>query len=719
MKHQNNNHIHKNECNTIISVQAAYPDIDKRKQQMKRNRIGLAQESLSIAMTKGNINQVGRDGWAGLINIIQKVVRDQVIEWRNETTENEKCVEEFEEYRKMEERLKKLGNRVTEQNKRNYKRLVEKEKDRLDRTWVTQDSFPFFVNPLYPETLHTQVCNNTWDINYGHMSTDLDSEEMATWWQTASATKDDPRYLAAPRLQAKEAMKTLSETMEQRYFHTCQLQEIRNRCAMPNSKRTPDIVSVLIPESSKTHLKIPTFVFEVIGKKSVLGANEKQYPGYTAACNVLSFQPDAYYGEVTKNVVTLRNLKKEPDTGTIEITQKDYNYATSKFEGVMAELVDDLVKIFLYQYIDMALVNFETARILKMCGYEDFVAEKNGMKTQIEKRCWHFSEAKYVGHMGQNPYEYYTNDMDDPYNTQKDPPYVNVPDYVPGDDLVPVFPSQWSCAEVSRAEREWRKKIKKPNKVRPLYVSRAVRNINSGEPLDPTMEENWNDAALALRSEMEGEVRARQEPDFDNSNLLFQGILEPGYIFPGDNALRSPRRNLARYNRVNVRRDILLSGSSGSSSKEDDTLSENAMLASQVKMGRNVPAPSPASTTSSGMPLSQIARPLPPLGSCPTVREFRPPIGDVRHVRRALNISSGDAPDTISTVETPREGDTRSIRGEKRTGGVTGEQIPQKKVKEERQDQPEEAEENPQDQPEEEEEEEDTIKNLLTPPKGI
>ena len=170
---------------------------------------------------------------------------------------------------------------------------------------------------------------------------------------------------------------------------------------------------------------------------------------------------------------------------------------------------------------------------------------------------------------------------------------------------------------------------------------------------------------------------------------MFQGILEPGYIFPGDNALRSPRRNLARYNRVNVRRDILLSGSSGSSSKEDDTLSENAMLASQVKMGRNVPAPSPASTTSSGTPLSQIARPLPPLRSCPTVREFRSPIGDVRHVRRALDISSGDAPDPTSSVPTPHQGHTATIRGQKRTGGVTGEQIiPQKKVKEEHQDQP-------------------------------
>ena len=155
------------------------------------------------------------------------------------------------------------------------------------------------------------------------------------------------------------------------------------------------------------------------------------------------------------------------------------------------------------------------------------------------------------------------------------------------------------------------------------------------------------------------------------------------------------------------------------------------MLASQVEMGRNVPAPSPASTVSSGTPLSQIARPLPPLGSGPSVRKFRPPIGDVRRVRRALDVSSGDAPDPTSGVATALQGHTGTILGQKRTGGVTGEQIiPQKKLKEEGQDQPEEAEGHPQDQPEEAEghpqdqpeeepEEEDTIKNLLTPPKGI
>ena len=114
---------------------------------------------------------------------------------------------------------------------------------------------------------------------------------------------------------------------------------------MPNLKRTPDISVVLIPSSSKTHLKIPILTFEVIGKKSILGKHEQQYPGYTASAQVLAFQP-----EVTQNIVMLWHLQKVLDLGTIEITHKDYNYATDKFEQVMETLVEDLVKIFLYQY---------------------------------------------------------------------------------------------------------------------------------------------------------------------------------------------------------------------------------------------------------------------------------------------------------------------------------------------------------------------------------
>ena len=65
---------------------------------------------------------------------------------------------------------------------------------------------------------------------------------------------------------------------------------------------------------------MPIFMFKVIGKKSILGNHEKQYPGYTALCQVLAFQQEAFCGEVTRNVVTLRHLQKVPDLGTIQIT---------------------------------------------------------------------------------------------------------------------------------------------------------------------------------------------------------------------------------------------------------------------------------------------------------------------------------------------------------------------------------------------------------------
>ena len=60
------------------------------------------QESLSVAMDKGNINQVGQDGWASFIDIIQEVVLDQVNKWRTETEENPTCVQDIDQYKKWE-----------------------------------------------------------------------------------------------------------------------------------------------------------------------------------------------------------------------------------------------------------------------------------------------------------------------------------------------------------------------------------------------------------------------------------------------------------------------------------------------------------------------------------------------------------------------------------------------------------------------------------------
>ena len=175
-------------------------------------------------MDKGNINQVGRDGWASFIDIIQEVVLDQVNKWRTKTEENPTCVQDIEQYKKWE------ANAPSHEGpaRREYLTKLNIQRQHINNKWVTSHSFPFFVNTNVPKLLHTKLCNNQWDINYGHVSTDLDSDQMANWWKAASANRASQQYTAADRIYAKEAMRTLSETMGQHFFHTCQIEEVRN-----------------------------------------------------------------------------------------------------------------------------------------------------------------------------------------------------------------------------------------------------------------------------------------------------------------------------------------------------------------------------------------------------------------------------------------------------------------------------------------------------------
>ena len=140
------------------------------------------QESLSVAMDKGNINQVGRDGWASFIDIIQEVVLDQVNEWRTESQENPTCVQDLDQYKKWEANIP-----TQDASRREYIGKLKFQRQRINNKWVTSESFPFFVNNNVPTILHSKLCNNQWDINYGHVSTDLDSDQMANWWNAASA----------------------------------------------------------------------------------------------------------------------------------------------------------------------------------------------------------------------------------------------------------------------------------------------------------------------------------------------------------------------------------------------------------------------------------------------------------------------------------------------------------------------------------------------------
>ena len=67
---------------------------------------------------------------------------------------------------------------------------------------------------------------------------------------------------------AKESICTLADCFNHLNYYMCTGAD-GETCPLPNCKKTPDVVVAIIPENSKIHLKIPVFVFEVIGKKTV------------------------------------------------------------------------------------------------------------------------------------------------------------------------------------------------------------------------------------------------------------------------------------------------------------------------------------------------------------------------------------------------------------------------------------------------------------------
>ena len=148
----------------------------------------------------------------------------------------------------------------------------------------------------------------------------------------------------------------------------------------------------------------------------------------------------------------------------------------------MDTLVEDLAKIFLYQFIEMTFINFETSKLLKLASYKDFIVEIDGMKLQCKKHCWNFSEAKYIGHLSPNlPPEYFRTDKYDPYQTDKHPPFPTAPLIIVGDTLDPVYPLPLSHREIKQHIEKLHQKIKDPNKINHLLITRAVCNINSGQ----------------------------------------------------------------------------------------------------------------------------------------------------------------------------------------------------------------------------------------------
>ena len=204
------------------------------------------------------------------------------------------------------------------------------------------------------------------------------------------------------------------------------------------------------------------------------------------------------------------------------------------------------------------------------------------------------------------PPEYFRTDKFDPYQADKYPTYPSVPFTIVGDLLDPVYPSPHSHREIEQYIENLSTKIKAPNQLNPLLITRAVRDVNNGHPLNPQNEKSWSQAVLSLTAELAGNYIADADKSaLDTSHAVFANILDPGYLYPGDSSVCRMEFStpLARFSHSTApTRDILETPCNTSMIGDDP-----AALVSR-KMGRDVyPFPSPSTVSSTPSWASTLA----------------------------------------------------------------------------------------------------------------
>ena len=472
-------------------------------------RIAEAQNTMCHAISRGNINQIGWNAWSSMVDLIQEMVLDHMNDAKTKCDDREtddlngEISEKLDEMRKYREG--KFYTTETEQQIRNmhedYNELAtDLENCKLDfDNRVHKNTFPQFINSSVPNDMYSVTYNNSWDLCYGYMTTCIKAKDMEKWYETAAECKDNPKIKIDHKIRrdAKEAICSLSDCYDHPSYYTCS-SKLGHTCPLPNTKKTPDVVVAIVPEDNKKYLKIPVFVFEVIGSKDIRGTNERQFPGFVATLQCLAFSPYAYYGEVDDETVTLYHFRKLPDEGRIKITKKDFRYADNDI-GAMStafgDIVEALTDIFVDIYLNLSWVNHETSRLMKQAEYTDFVATTDGRHdTCIEMHCWHLFKPKIFASDNYESPEYTAYDKCDPSipEDEKETP-VNDDIYkLVGDELVPVVSSDAKTCEIMASricvdEKSCCKSLK-PD------TSRAVRDPSNGMPTNPLVESHWDTA---------------------------------------------------------------------------------------------------------------------------------------------------------------------------------------------------------------------------------
>ena len=343
-------------------------------------------------MSRGNINQIGQNAWASMIDFVQEMVLDVINDARTEfskdqvynlsTAISDKTAEMV--HWKEEKFYSNLEDEQLCNIERDFDALAE-ELDTLYKqfdTKVHHNTFPQFINDSVPRDMYSVTYNNSWDLCYGYMTTCMKAKDMEKWYENAAEHKDNPKVKIdyKEQINAKEAIRTLSQCYNHPSYYTCSCKP-GSTCPLPNTKRTPDVVVTILPEDNTKYLKIPVFVFKVIGSKEIRGKNERQFPGFVTTLQSLAFSPYAYYGEVDEDTVTLYHFQKKPEEGRIEITEESFTYADYN-PGAMAmafgNIIETLTDIFVDIYLNLSWVNHEISRLMKLAEYKDFVAATDG-----------------------------------------------------------------------------------------------------------------------------------------------------------------------------------------------------------------------------------------------------------------------------------------------------------------------------------------------------
>lgn len=473
-------------CIILFPVTNAYPrNIDTRTFNKIMSEIATAQDTMVQALYQGNIDQVGRQAWATLVDLVQETVSYHVAKWRDEVSDHD-----IESFKSTQIELRRQLEEATEEAKPGIQEQLTNVLATLNTT-VNKFSFPGLVSKAVPQYPYTKTFNNSWDICYGYMSSCLTPRKLSSWY-TSAAKPINPRQGEGnerKRRRAKEGLRTLSDVFEERCFQTCSIIGI-DSCSQPNAKRTPDITVAILPDEKRKYLKIPVFTMEVLGTKDIWGQNEDKFPGFLAATQCLAFGPRTYYGEVDGEEARLYLFEKVPEEGRIKITCEKYNFTDNKsFETVMEKFVTDLANIFLDIYVNLAWVNHESSRLFKLSNYTDFIAAVDGHCVEIEKQCWHIFKPEYFGQDTSNPSERMPMDHEDNSVAVTPMAVQDIPEEIEGDEIVPVFswdtlPTEaWSLTE--RAHQASHKIYMRP-------VSRAVRDPATGEPTHPSRNDLWN-----------------------------------------------------------------------------------------------------------------------------------------------------------------------------------------------------------------------------------